>query len=371
MNKEIIPGDQLQENFEDFFEQSLCGFVIADAKGLMVKTNARILDWTGNTADALQGKRFSELLTMGGRIYYETHLGPLLRMQGFFDEVVLELNSNKGEKLKVMVNAFERRDKDRNPLFIRYTILKASDRLQYELNLQHEKLEAEKELLKQKETVALREQLIAVLGHDLRNPLAAVKMAAELLDVSAPDEDKSKLISTLKQSSYRMTELVNNIMDFARTRLGEGILLNRSNILPEPVLQQVVAELNLAHPNRAVLTSYDIKGTVNCDPFRISQLVSNLVANALTHGAPDQPVQINAVGNNDHFEISVSNKGTPIPAELHDNLFVPFTRETRRPSQNGLGLGLYIASEIARAHQATLSFTSDADETRFTFQMHA
>jgi sigma-B regulation protein RsbU (phosphoserine phosphatase) len=372
MEPQKTPGaDELQENFEDFFEEALCGFVIADAQGMMVRVNAKVLEWTGHTADELKGKKFSELLTMGGKIYYETHLWPLLRMQSYFDEVVLELGSNKAEKLKVMVNAFERRDANSKPLFIRYTILKASDRLQYEQNLQQAKTIAEQELLKQTENVALREQLIAVLGHDLRNPLAAVKMATDLLSTSLTGDVNAELISMLKKSGRRMTELVSNIMDFARTRLGEGILLTRSDTVLDEVLHQVVAELNLAHPDREIITTVELTGSVNCDPFRISQLLSNLIANALTHGAADKPVHIHADGTGENFEISVSNAGVPIPEDMHEHLFVPFTREARRPSQHGLGLGLYIASEIAKAHGGTLSFTSNTEETRFILQMHS
>lgn len=236
------------------------------------------------------------MLGTGSKIYYETHLRPLLRIQGFFDEVVLELSSNTGQKLQVMVNAFERRDKNDQPYFIRYTILKGSDRLQYEQNLQDAKIIAEKGLIKQTEIVALREQLIAVLGHDLRNPLSAIIMAADLLD-SFPDADNALTLATLKRSSSRMAELVSNIMDFARTRLGEGFVINRQDILLEPVLQQIVAEIRLIYPKREITTLFKITTPVNCDSDRLAQLLSNLLANALTHGDPNFPVHVHAILN--------------------------------------------------------------------------
>lgn len=360
--------NHLQENFEDFFETSLCGFIIANTQGSILRANRKVAAWANCPPDKLKGKRFSDLLSIGGKVYYETHLWPLLRMQGFFDEVVLELSSTTGHKLRVMVNAFERREKDGQPCFIRYTILKATDRLQYEQNLQEAKKMAEKELIKQREMVTLREQLIAVLGHDLRNPLSAVMMASELLNSSSGD-DNAIILATLKRSTSRMKELVNNIMDFARTRLGEGIIVNRQDIMLEPVLQQVAAEMRLIYPKREITTLFAITEPVNCDSDRIAQLLSNLLANALTHGDSNSPVYIHAFYYNGNLELSVINKGVPIPEDLHDYLFAPFTREVNRPSQHGLGLGLYISSEIARAHNATLSFTSSAKETRFTFHM--
>lgn len=363
--KETIP---LTESFEDFFETALCGFVIADASGIILRANAKIAGWIHTSAEELRGKKISDLFSIGGKIYYETHLSPLLRMQGFFDEVVLELRSAAGEKLRVIVNGLERRDKDGEPAFIRYTILKASDRLKYEQNLQDAKNTAENELAKEREMVILREQLIAVLGHDLRNPLSAIKMAVELLSDSR-DTNNEILLGTLQRSSARMMELVDNIMDFARTRMGEGIILASDNVMLEPVLQQVVAEMKLIYPSKEITTSFDIKEPVYCDAYRIAQLLSNLLANAITHGDTDSPVQVHAFHLNGYLELSVCNKGVPIPENLHERLFSPFTRKVNRSNQNGLGLGLFICSEIATAHKGTLRFTSDEEETCFTFRL--
>ncbi len=102
---------------------------------------------------------------------------------------------------------------------------------------------------------------------------------------------------------------------------------------------------------------------------RIGQLLSNLVGNALTHGATDKPVQVGASTVGDRFELWVANKGDPIPPSTIERLFQPFFRVAARPGQQGLGLGLYIASEIAQAHEGTLEASSTPEETRFTFRM--
>ena len=363
-------SNNLQESFEDFFESALCGFITADAEGIVVRANKKFAGWIGYSADELKGKRFIDFLAVGGKIYYETHLWPLLRMQGFFDEVVLELSGNTGQRLRVLVNAFETRDKNNQPSFIRFIILKASDRLQYELNLQEAKKIAEKELIKQKEIVIIREQLIAVLGHDLRNPLSAIGMAVEILTLSLSDRE-ANLIAILKKSTLRMSELVNNIMDFARTRLGEGIILTKQNTVLEPLLLQVINELQLSHPKREIIVSFEISEPVFCDANRIAQLLSNLLANALIHGSVDTPVRIHAFDKDGYFTLSVINSGVPIPADIQEYLFAPFTREPTRLNQNGLGLGLYISSEIARAHNGTIICTSTVEETCFSFQMHS
>ncbi|MES2432073.1 MAG: PAS domain-containing sensor histidine kinase [Bacteroidota bacterium] len=351
----------------DFFENSVCGFLIADSQGVIQKGNNKIASWLKVPANELPGKRFTELFTIGGKIYYETHLWPLLRMQGFFDEVVLELKNAQGEKLPVLVNAIETRDINGKAERIHFTILKATDRLLFEKDLALAKSKAETDLLEQTEIVTLREQLIAVLGHDLRNPLSAIMMAVDLMSVD--DKQIDYLLPTLKRSIDRISEIVNNIMDFARTRLGDGIVIEKQDIRLEPFIRQVINELNLVYPNKHFITEFDLNGVTSCDPNRISQLLSNLIANAITHGAAQTPVRIAARDTDGILEISVTNNGAPISPELKENIFTPFTREKNQPSQNGLGLGLYISNEIAKAHNGFLSYNSTVEETRFTLRI--
>ncbi len=358
----------LQEDFEDFFENALNGFVITDSKGVVLRANVKIAEWVNSSAQDLIGVQISKLFSVGSRIYYETHLAPLILIQGFFEEVVLEINQKTGDKLRVMVNALQHLNQNGQPCFIRYTILKATDRLQYERNLLNAKNIAEIETARQSDIISLRDQFIAVLGHDLRNPLAAVSMATDLL-LSTPGQDEANLLGIIKRSNARMMELVNNIMDFARTRLGEEIILSRQETLLEPVLQQVVDEMKLIYPEREINVFFDLSQPIFCDSYRIAQLVSNLTGNALTHGDTQLPVDIRSSDKEGMLEISVSNKGIPIPAEQQDRIFEPFKKEGHGPDKTGLGLGLYICAEIARAHKATLSFASTEESTSFVFLM--
>lgn len=364
-----VVSDALEEDFDDFFEWSLCGFLTLCPKGNILRANYRIAQWLGRSVEELKGARFSELLTIGGKIYYETHLFPLLRMQGHFDEVAVELACVDGKRLQVFVNAYERRNESGQPHFVRMNVYKASDRQIYEQNLRAAKTTAEQNLLTERETSVLREQFIAVLGHDLRNPVGAITSGAMLLGRSSLAERDKAIVAMMGDSAARMIELIENVMDFARSRMGDGIAVSLQPTLMEPVLLHVVQELRSAWPNRTIETKFALSESVTCDAARISQLLSNLLANALTHGAKESPVYIQAFAFAGAFELSVSNGGTPIPLAALETLFEPFTREDAHASQNGLGLGLYIASEIARAHKGKLSATSTAEETRFTFSM--
>ena len=131
----------------------------------------------------------------------------------------------------------------------------------------------------------------------------------------------------------------------------------------------VVDELRLASPGRAIEAKFNIDRPVNCDSQRLGQMLSNLLGNALTHGSPTKPVIVRGETLDESFELQVSNAGQPIPAAAMDKLFEPFFRGNAHASRQGLGLGLYIVSQIAKAHHGELTVYSTADETRFTFTM--
>lgn len=224
-------------------------------------------------------------------------------------------------------------------------------------------------LIDERETSALREQFIAVLGHDLRNPLAGIQGGMLMLEKEQLSERGTKVISLVNDTVTRMAGIVDNVMDFARGRLGGGVILSRSHRSPNDILSQVVAELGSGHPEREIVSSFDVPGEISADHGRIGQLFSNLLANALTHGDPDQPVRAEARLVDGHFEVLTVNGGTQIPSSAMERLFTPFARGEVRPDQQGLGLGLYIASQIAKAHRGTLTVASTPDETVFTFRM--
>jgi len=230
--------------------------------------------------------------------------------------------------------------------------------------------DSEAALLSAHEGAELRDQFIAVLGHDLRNPLASIDGGARLLLKTPLDDRASTLVGMMQASVRRMAGLIDDVLDFARGRLGGGFEVERrpGASLGE-ALEQVVAELRIAHPDRVIEAELDADLIVESDSRRVAQLASNLLSNALTHGASGAPVRLSARETDHEFRLSVTNQGEPIPAEAMGRLFQPFSRASVRPNQQGLGLGLYIASEIARAHDGSIRVVSDASETCFTFTM--
>jgi signal transduction histidine kinase len=243
----------------------------------------------------------------------------------------------------------------------------------FHLDAQDRLAQSEAALLNERQTAELREQFIAVLGHDLRNPLAAIRAGVNLLARPQIEPTRLAAISTMMQNSVtRMAGLVDNLMDFARGRLGGGFAVSRDADQPlQPALTHVIDELRAAWPDRAIVADMRLAQNVDCDRARIAQLLSNLVSNALAHGSPDQPVEIDAAIENGMFRLAVTNHGAPIPAAAMVSLFKPFFRSAAQQSAQGLGLGLYIVAEIARAHNGEIDVDSTPERTRFTFSMPA
>lgn len=228
----------------------------------------------------------------------------------------------------------------------------------------------EANLVNERKTAALRDQFIAVLGHDLRNPLAAIRAGTHLLRKTSLDDKAGSLVGMIEGSVTRMAGIIDNLMDFARGRLGGGLTIDlTTGGAIEPVLRHVVTELQIDKPDRVVETHFALNQPVICDTRRVAQLASNLLGNALAHGAPDKPVRMIAVTTVGSFELTVANAGDPIPAAVQESIFQPFSRGTHQPNGQGLGLGLYIAQQIAEAHKGTLNVVSTPEETRFTFRM--
>lgn len=230
---------------------------------------------------------------------------------------------------------------------------------------------SETALLDQTAANELQEQFIAVLGHDLRNPLAGADAGAVLLSRMDLPEKAQSIVGAIRASHARMGRLIEDVLDLARGRLGGGV-----SVEPRPLadlaqaLEQVVDEIRAAHPDRIIDSSLTITDEVAVDRDRLGQLLSNLVGNALTHGAPKGAIRVVATVRDGLFELAVSNPGEPIPEHILPGLFEPFHRGGNQAgSRQGLGLGLYIASQIAQAHGGMLEVTSDEGETTFRFRM--
>ena len=217
----------------------------------------------------------------------------------------------------------------------------------------------------------LREQFIAILGHDLRNPLQAVYSAGVLLERKVADPVLKDVAARIRVNVQRMSCLINDVLDFARSRLGDGLGVRIDEVEDiDAGLNAVIREFRDGQPDRQILANISVTRKVRCDLGRVQQVASNLIGNALKHGAPQSEVKVSAQAEERDWVLNVWNSGEPIPPEDLDKICEPFWRQSTSGNREGLGLGLFICSQIVRAHGGTLSVTSTPETgTSFTARL--
>lgn len=217
-----------------------------------------------------------------------------------------------------------------------------------------------------------RDMFLAILGHDLRNPLSVLTSGAGFLMQASDIPAKYVLAATrMFNSARRMGGLINDLIDFTRTRLGPGIPIDARDGDLVGICGQVVDELRTYHSERRILLTAPPRLDAPRDAERIGQMLSNLIGNAIQHGGIDDPIVVDLHGTDHEVVISVTNQGPVIPAVRFNSIFDPLVRvggaDDNPTERTSLGIGLFIAREIARAHRGEVTVTSDAVAgTRFT-----
>lgn len=211
---------------------------------------------------------------------------------------------------------------------------------------------------------ALQEQLVAVVSHDLRNPLGAIIAATDMLRKRRRNMEswEKSAVALIARSAGRMQGIIAGALDLARTRRGASIQVHREPVRLADVCRQAIAELEHARPGRAIQLSVERDDEGEWDPGRLAQLVSNLAANALQHSPSDATVEVRIRGSQQNLVLEVHDSGPPIPPHVLATVFEPFVKgasSTDAPTAN-VGLGLYIVREIARAHQGAVDVCSRA-----------
>ncbi len=218
-----------------------------------------------------------------------------------------------------------------------------------------------------------RELMVGMIAHDLRNPLGAIMMSAQyLLRSDAVSGSEMKAVGRILSSASAMEKMVGDLLDFAQVRMGGRVSIKPESVSLRDVCEDAVGELRAFHPDR--LIELDVGDTLDgkWDRDRLRQIISNLTSNALSHGAADAPVLVNAFRAGITVQLSVHNVGEPIPWEKQSDIFDPLKRlptasKHDRASARGIGLGLFIVKELARAHGGSISLTSSRDAgTTFT-----
>ncbi len=345
--------------------------------GTFRRVNRLFCQWVGYTPEDLVGRRrFQDLLTMGGRIFHQTHWVPLLQMQGSVSEVKLDVVHGDGSSISMVLNALRRTE--RGVVVHELAAFIARDRDRYERELldsrkRLEELVAETSRLHEeaKDRALFAEQMIGIVSHDLRNPLSGIELGAALLATEDLSDAQRRTLARIRRSTGRANRLVDDLLDFTKARLGHGLSVDRKSIDLHETVAHALEELEVAYPGRTLRHVAEGQGQCQADPNRLGQLVGNLVSNAMAYGEPAAPVIVTSSLGESACSIAVHNQGAPIPPETQARLFEPMTRgaEARSVSRS-VGLGLYIVRQIALAHGGEASVSSSSEQgTTFTIRL--
>jgi sigma-B regulation protein RsbU (phosphoserine phosphatase) len=361
---------------EQLYESAPCGLLLAGPDGRLLKVNAILCRWLQYAPeDLVERVRLYELFTMGGRIFWQTHLQPLLRIQASVAEVKLELRRRDGQIIQVMANIAERPWQGSTLLHV--SVFVAEDRVKYEreLLLQRQRAEelAAQHARDQQDLQAARaqaedralfaEQLVGMVSHDIRNPLSVIHMSAALLERGVPPPQQHAAVARVTRAVQRVQHLIGDLLDFTQARLGSGLGIRKARVDLHQAIADSVAELAVAFPDCMLRHEHSGEGACLADADRIVQAIGNLVANAASHGDRARPITVRSESAGREFRVTVHNHGKPIPPELLAHLFEPMVRGAGATASGakGVGLGLYIVREIVRAHAGEAEVTSTAE----------
>lgn len=374
---------------QTLFEGAPCGLVVTKEDGTILRANQTFSLWIGFDSHELIGRRFQDLLTMGGRIFHQTHWAPLMRMQGSVAEVKLELVHQDKYSVTMLLNGVRR--EHAGGAFYELALFGTTDRDKYErelLNarkiaeellrektaaetaLQHAQSDLSKAYEKAKRRALFAEQMVAIVSHDLKNPLTAIKMASDILARGEHTAKQVKMLGHISQSAERAQRMIADLLDFATAKVGRGIAITPASVDLHALVSLSVDELRIAFPKATLLHQRSGSGSAYLDADRAQQIIGNLVANSVAYGDLKQPIIVTSRLEEDQAVVSVCNQGAVIPEPLMATLFEPMTRGTKTYSDSrSVGLGLFIVREIARSHAGSVSVSSSAQEGT-TFDVH-
>lgn len=378
MDDSLLPGA------DELFEHAPCGLVVTAEDGTLLRCNQTFCNWLGMTRESLAGRRFQELLTMGGRIFHQTHWAPLMKMQGSVAEVKLDLRHGAGHLVTVLLNGTRRElahgvvyelalfgtvDRDRYERELLGARRRAeellSEKTAAETALQQAQTELAEAYRNARRRASFAEQMVAIASHDLKNPLTAIRMAAELLGQADRGPRDNRLLSHIGNSCARAERMIADLLDLASVRSGKGLGIKRRQMDLHQVVEQSVNELRVAFPQAHLRYLCKGSGQVAIDLDRAQQMIGNLVANGVNYGDRRHPLTITSELTADAAVLAVHNHGPAIPASLIPVLFEPMTRASEHSDTvRSVGLGLFIVREIASAHGGTVDV--DSDEPRGT-----
>jgi PAS domain S-box-containing protein len=363
MKKPAFDLKLLEENSDDLFENAPCGYLSALPDGSIIKVNRTLLEMLGYSAgELLGGRRFQDLLTVGGKIFFETHFGPLLQMQGFVKEVTFDLVGKNGRKIPVLTSVAQKRADDGTPLVNRISVFDITDRKKYERELLVERQKAEK-------AARAKADFLSMMSHEIRTPMNAVVGVSHLLETTDLSAVQKEYLELLKTSSDNLMNLLNSILDFSKIESGHVTLEARTFDLKK-VIRDCVTSLQGRAQQKNIALKLLLDRTMPDyfvgDPVKIGQVINNLVTNAIKFtNAGSVSVKCDVVSlssTSAKLKLAVEDTGIGIAPEKLMTIFDEFSQADYDIGVRfgGSGLGLAICKKIVQLHGSEIDVRSEA-----------
>ncbi len=369
-------ADTYDDDFRELYEHAPCGYLLIQEDGLIVKANETFLGWTGYSRENLINKRrIQDFLPIPGKIYYETHFSPLLKMQEAVSEIAFELLSEGKPARPVLVTSILRQAKDQElqddkPKHYRTTIFDATARRHYELELLRQKRKLE-ELNDEKN------ELLGMAAHELRTPLGVISTYSEFLeDEASPQlsQEHRDFISLIRSTSDNMLRLINDILDVSQIDAGKLHLDLQETDFKLFVEQTVAINRRLADKKqiREVFQAATTPPKLWLDQNKIAQVLDNLLINAIKFSSPETQISISLSHDQENVILRVADQGQGIPPEDLEKIFKPFNISQIKSTHGepSTGLGLAIVRRIVEGHGGRVTVQSQLDKgTEFRIQL--
>ena len=357
------------------FDQAACALVLANPDGLILKANATACRWLGYEEAELAGKlRMPDLLPIGARLFHHTHCLPILELKGSVAEIQVDLRNQRGERLPMLVNIMRLKDGER--VFDQWALFKASDRRQYEHELLAARKAAEAALearlgaeaklqalnAQLSETDRRKDEFLATLSHELRNPLAPMRSALDVLKMKFQSVADERLLSAFDRQLRHLTRLVDDLMEVSRITQGRMQLRLEAielTTLVRSAAQDVQALMAAAgHTLRVALAPAPV--AVDGDATRLAQVILNLLTNAAKYTPDGGLIELELRCHEGQAEVRVRDNGIGIPPEAVGSVFNMFSQlePALDRAKGGLGIGLALVRGIVELHGGTISATS-------------
>ncbi len=372
-NKEKNPRGRITETAEELYENAPCGYVSFLTDGTIFNINTTLLSWLNfKKEEVIYLKKFPELFKIGGQIFFETHFFPLIRMQGFIQEINFDVVRKDRSTFPGLINVNEIPAKGENPLTYRATIFDITDRKKYEKELMAAKKKAE-------EDSHAKAEFLSTISHEIRTPLHAILGIGNLLNKTHLNEDQKEYARILLLSSENLLGLVNNLLDLSKIEAQKVKLEKRAfNIGNTVKMLQQTFKVKAAEKNIDLLVAVDenVPQDLTGDPVKLSQILTNLIGNAIKFtkkGSVSIIIEhLETARNRSLLSFKVRDTGIGIPKDKLKAVFQEFSQASYDVGMEygGTGLGLTISQKLLHLHQSEMKVQSiEGQGSEFSFDI--